>query len=160
MLVRHPVLFALLIALTSESLTSVTAAADDNSVDAPETAVDWVTKYGKARRTSSKLDRPVMLFLTMDGCFHCVRMEHDSFQDLNLAASLNNSFVPARIKTDMESRLARELKVTMFPTTVFIAPDGKILDYIRGYISKDDLRSRMSRVMDVSAASVASRPQP
>ena len=159
MLVRHSAVFGLLLCITFTS-ASAGGPAKDSPADSPALKVNWVTQYGKARRTGSQLERPVMLFLTMDGCIHCVRMEHDAFQDKTLVARLNNSFVPAMIKVDAESRLARELKVTVFPTTVFIAPDGKILDYIRGFISKDDLRYRMSRAMDASAASVASRPMP
>lgn len=159
MLVRHSAVLGLLLAITFTT-TSAGGPTKESRGDSPGIKVNWVTQYGMARRTGSKLERPVMLFLTMDGCVHCVRMEHDAFQDENLVTSLNKSFVPAMIKTDTDSRLARELKVTMFPTTVFIAPDGKILDYIRGFISKDDLRSRMSRAMDASAASVASRPMP
>jgi thioredoxin-related protein len=155
MLVRYPAVFFLSLAIAATA-----ACAGEPIGDAQPTNINWVTQYGTARREGSKLDRPVMLFLTTDGCIHCVRMKRDSFQDEHLAASLNNSFIPAMIKTDMNSRLARELKVTMFPTTVFIAPDGKILDYIRGYIPKDDFRSRMSHVMDATAASVASRPMP
>ena len=159
MLSRQAAIFGLSIALALNS-TFAGGPTKDSGKDPPAVKVNWVTQYGKARRTGSKLERPVMLFLTMDGCIHCVRMEHDAFQDKHLVARLNQSFVPAMIKTDIESRLARELKVTVFPTTVFIAPDGKILDYIRGFISTDDLRSRMSRAMDASAASVASRQMP
>ncbi len=130
------------------------------AVAEPSVLVNWIDRYGEARRDSSSSNRPMLLFLTMDGCVHCTRMERDAFQDPSLAASLNSSFVPARIKTNMRSRLARELKVNIFPTTVFIAPDGKILDYIRGYIPKHQLNMAMNHAMDASAASVASRATP
>ncbi len=122
--------------------------------------IEWLTHYGNARRASDKLERPVMLFLTTDGCVHCTRMQHDAFRDKRIIHDVKKSFVPAMIKIRGESRLATDLRVTVYPTTVFIAPDGKILDYIRGYIPTEHLRYRMNRVVDASAASVASRSMP
>jgi thioredoxin-related protein len=122
--------------------------------------IEWLTHYGSARRASDKSERPVMLFLTTEGCLHCTRMQHDAFRDKRVINDVKKSFVPAMIKIQGESRLANDLRVTVYPTTVFIAPDGKILDYIRGYIPTDNLRYRMNRVVDASAASVASRSMP
>ncbi len=141
-------------------IASVSPLAAGEAGKAETHSIKWLDHYGTARRTSDKLERPVMLFLTMDGCLHCVRMQHDAFQDTRVIHDVEKSFVPAMVKIKGESRLANDLKVTVFPTTVFIAPDGKILDYIRGYIPTDDLRRRMSRVVDASAASVASRSMP
>ena len=141
-------------------LTSVATVGIAQEPPSSQPDIGWVKKYGQARRDSSATNRPVMLFLTMDGCVHCSRMEHDAFRDPQVISNLNNSFIPAMVKTDMKSRLARGLKVNIFPTTVFIAPDGKILEYIRGYIPKTKLNLAMNRVMDASAASVASRTTP
>ncbi len=122
--------------------------------------IEWLTHYGNARRASDESERPVMLFLTIDGCLHCTRMQHQAFRDKRIINEVTTSFVPAMIKVQGKSRLATDLKVTVYPTTVFIAPDGKILDYIRGYVPTDDLCHRMKRVVDASAASVASRSMP
>jgi thioredoxin-related protein len=128
--------------------------------DGGSQSIQWLTHYGNARRTSDKLERPVMLFLTTNGCLHCTRMQHDAFRDKRVIHDVKESFVPAMIKVQGENRLATDLRVKVYPTTVFIAPDGKILDYIRGYIPTDELRHRMNRVVDASAASVASRSMP
>ncbi len=37
--------------------------------------IDWVRGYSSARRTGTDSLRPVLLFVTTDGCRHCVRME-------------------------------------------------------------------------------------
>ena len=138
---------------------SLSPVAADEPVVA-EQRINWLTHYGKARHASDKLERPVMLFLTTEGCLHCVRMQFDAFRDQRIINDSKKLFVPAMIKIEGENRLATDLRVTVYPTTVFIAPDGKILDYIRGYIPTDELRHRMNRVVDASAASVASRTMP
>ena len=107
-------------------------------------SIEWLDHYGAARRLSDETNRPVFLYLTTDSCIHCLRMEHGSFQDDRVAAVINHSFVPARLKLSPESSLVRDLKVTVYPTTVIIAPDGKILEYVRGYMGTDDLRERLA----------------
>lgn len=118
------------------------------------TVINWIHKYGTARRTGTKKQKPVMLFLTMDGCLHCRRMDHTVFSDSRIATGLNQKFVPARLKLERTSQLAQDLKVTVFPTTVFIAPDGKILDYVRGYLPSQKFRHHMDQVSKNQTASL------
>ena len=109
-----------------------------------ENGIQWVQHYGHARRLSSEMQRPVLLFLTTESCIHCVRMERTTFKDTRVTATIRDSFIPARLKLNEKSSLARGLKVTMYPTTVMIAPDGRILDYVRGYVDIERLRERMA----------------
>ncbi len=109
--------------------------------------IDWVRGYSSARRSGTESSRPVLLFVTTDGCRHCVRMEQDAFRNDAIARQINQSFVPAMLHLDSDSELGEALKVTIYPTTIIIHPDGRIMDYVRGYISPEELRSRMELAM-------------
>lgn len=119
----------------------LTTAANAETKDSEK--IEWVRAYSSARRTGTDSSRPVLLFLTTDGCRHCVRMKHDSFSDPRVAKQVNESFVPAMLHLEADSELGQALKVTIYPTTIIIHPDGRIMDYVRGYISRDELRARM-----------------
>lgn len=132
-------LWILVLATIAVAAFNTLATAEENAV-----TIQWVQHYGHARRISGESQRPVLLFLTTESCIHCLRMEHGTFQDSRVAATILDSFVPARLKLNEESALARDLKVTVYPTTVMIAPDGRILDYVRGYVDTEVLRERMA----------------
>jgi thioredoxin-related protein len=102
----------------------------------------------------------VILFLSTEGCIHCTRMRDGSLNDRRVTSAIQNGFVPAALKLDGDSSLARDLRVTIYPTTVIIAPDGKILDYVRGYTSPEQLEPRLARALRENPATVASRSEP
>ena len=116
-------------------------------------SIQWITEYSAARRAGIDQGRPVMLFLTMDGCTHCERMIDGAFTDTTVIGSLNKDFVSAQLKLDTEDELAKQLKVTLYPTTVIISTQGKILDYARGYLSPSELNQRLNAAASVRVAS-------
>lgn len=109
--------------------------------------VRWIKTYGAARRKGVDDERPVFLFVTSDDCRYCRKMEEESLNKGTIIQHLRKSFIPARLKLDAESKLARDLKVTIFPTTVIIAPDGKIVDYVRGYMDEEKLTECISEAL-------------
>ena len=133
------------------SITAVHGAADAQSpVQNPasqKSHLDWVKSYRTARQKGTASSRPVFLFVTSEECSYCKKMERESLKNQQIIRKLSTDFVPARLKLDPESQLARDLKVTMFPTTVIIAPDGKIVDYVRGYMSGDKLTACISKAL-------------
>jgi len=136
------------------AVTAMTFSLHHSIAEEETNAIEWLQHYGDARKESGETQRPVFLFLTTQGCPHCARMEYGTFKDSDIASTIKDSFVPARLKLNSSSSLARDLKVTLYPTTVLIAPDGKVLDYIRGYVGTERLRESMA--MAVHKDTVAS----
>ena len=64
--------------------------------------VDWYPWGDEAFERARKLDRPVFLSIGYSTCHWCHVMEHESFEDPEVAALLNDSFVC--IKVDREER--------------------------------------------------------
>ena len=116
-------------------------------------SIDWIKGYSEARRAGIAQDRPVLLFVTTDGCTHCDRMIDRTFQDSGVIGALSDDFVPAQIKLSPADDLAKQLKVTLFPTTIIISTEGKILDYARGYMSANQLNQRLDAATAVRIAS-------
>jgi uncharacterized protein len=95
--------------------------------------VDWYPWGQEAFERARSEDRPVLLSVGYAACHWCHVMEHESFEDPETAALMNERFVC--VKVDREERpdvdgLYMDAVVSMtghggWPMTVFLTPDGK-----------------------------------
>jgi len=95
--------------------------------------VDWYPWGDEALERSRAEDKPILLSVGYAACHWCHVMEHESFEDPETAALMNERFV--NVKVDREERpdvdgLYMEAVVTMtgqggWPMTVFLTPDGR-----------------------------------
>ncbi len=114
----------------------------------PALAIDsihWHRDLDTAWRTTLAEDRPLLLFLTSDQCHYCVLMKHSTWQDAQIAATVNQKFVAVEVNTSRHKRLIEALGIKMLPTTLLISPDRKILDRLAGHIGPDALLDRWNQ---------------
>lgn len=98
-----------------------------------ENPVDWYPWGEEALEKARQEDKPVFLSIGYAACHWCHVMEHESFEDLEVAAIMNEHFV--NIKVDREERpdidsIYMDAVVTLtgqggWPMSVFMTPDGK-----------------------------------
>ena len=106
---------------------------------------DWDAGLEEARR----LNRPVLVDVYTQWCGWCKRMDREVYARPTVRDYLANKFVtikidaeatkPARYEgRDHTSRsLAAHFRVTGYPTTLFLRPDGKHLVNVPGYVEAD-----------------------
>jgi len=95
--------------------------------------VDWYPWGEAAFEKARAEDRPVLLSIGYSACHWCHVMEHESFENDEIAALMNERFVS--IKVDREERpdvdsIYMDAVVAMtgqggWPMTVFLTPDGE-----------------------------------
>jgi uncharacterized protein YyaL (SSP411 family) len=95
--------------------------------------VDWYAWGPEALARARELDRPIFLSIGYSACHWCHVMEHESFEDEEVAKILNDHFVS--IKVDREERpdldqiymtaVQRMTGQGGWPMTVFLTPDLK-----------------------------------
>jgi uncharacterized protein len=95
--------------------------------------VDWYAWGDEALTRARKEDKPILLSIGYSACHWCHVMEHESFEDDETAALMNEHFVP--VKVDREERpdidsIYMDAVVSLtghggWPMTVFLLPDGK-----------------------------------
>jgi uncharacterized protein YyaL (SSP411 family) len=95
--------------------------------------VEWYPWGAEALKKAKELDKPIFLSIGYSACHWCHVMEHESFEDENIAALLNLHFV--NIKVDREERpdldqIYMHATVAMtrqggWPMSVFLTPDLK-----------------------------------
>jgi protein disulfide-isomerase len=109
--------------------------------------IHWLTEYASARREGIKEDRLVLLFVTSDHCGYCLKMQDNTLSNQSIVQTLQTKFVPAKLTLKLDDELAQQLQVSIYPTTMIISPQGKILDYARGYLSPEELHLRMDSAL-------------
>jgi len=96
--------------------------------------VDWHPWGEEALRLAREKDRPILLSVGYSACHWCHVMAHESFEDPDIAATMNGNFV--NIKVDREERpdidliyqTAHQLltqRAGGWPLTMFLTPDQK-----------------------------------
>jgi uncharacterized protein len=120
--------------------------------------VDWYPWGKEALARAREEDRPILLSVGYAACHWCHVMEHESFEDPETAAYMNEHFV--NVKVDREERpdvdaLYMEAVQAMtgrggWPMTVFCDPDG-VPFYGGTYFPPDDGRGMPSFRMVMEA---------
>jgi thioredoxin-related protein len=113
-------------------------------------SIAWYTDYEDAVKATRAQNRPMLLFITMDGCHFCTLMKQKTYGDQAVVTDVGRKFVAARLNARKNIPLARRFGVTVFPTTLIIAPNSDVLDVIRGYITSQDLRVRLATIPSAS----------
>jgi uncharacterized protein len=95
--------------------------------------VDWYPWGEEALARARDEDKPILLSIGYAACHWCHVMEHESFENVAIAASMNEDFVS--VKVDREERpdldaVYMEAVVALsgqggWPMTVFLTPEGE-----------------------------------
>ena len=98
-----------------------------------ENPVDWLPWGDEAFAAAKAQDKPVLLSIGYSACHWCHVMAHESFENPDTAALINEHFVP--VKVDREERpdvdaVYMSAVQTMtgsggWPLTVFLTPEGR-----------------------------------
>ncbi len=130
--------------------------------------VDWYPWGAEALEHARRDDRPILLSIGYSACHWCHVMERESFENEEIAALMNGSFV--NIKVDREERPDLDHiymnAVQMmtghggWPLTVFLTPAGEPF-YGGTYFPPDDRHNMpgFRRVLTSIAAAYRERPQ-
>lgn len=98
-----------------------------------ENPVDWYPWGDEALERARREDRPILLSVGYSACHWCHVMAHESFEDAETAALMNQNFI--NIKVDREERpdideIYQKVVLLMgqgggWPLTVFLTPDHR-----------------------------------
>jgi len=120
--------------------------------------VDWYPWGDEAFARAREEDRPVLLSVGYAACHWCHVMAHESFEDADTAAVMNELFVNVKVdreeRPDVDAVYMEAVQALTgrggWPMTVFLTPDGK--PFFGGTYFPDRARSGMPAFTDVLRA--------
>jgi len=124
-------------------------AADVGLAEPPK--LNWKTDYAAAHEQRKSQQRPMLVFVSMDGCHFCDRMLATTYADASVASQIQTSFVATYVDGLRQRELAQRFGVRVYPTTYLIAPDNRVLDRIEGYMGADAFKSRIRAAAQTGA---------
>jgi thioredoxin-related protein len=110
--------------------------------------VQW-TRWDAGLKTAAERNRPVLVDVYTDWCGWCRRMDHDVYSRDDVRRYLSQHFVMVRLNAESptaasyedhrytESGLAARFRVSGYPTTIFLKPNGEHLVNVPGYVPAD-----------------------
>ena len=115
-------------------LAGVSAAATERNG-----AVVW-RDLDAALAESREAGKPVMIHFTAQWCGWCKKMKKEVYGRADVAAVLNQDFIPAMVDTDRHPDLKAAYGVEGLPTIWFLTSAGEGITYIPGYVDAPTFR--------------------
>ncbi len=93
--------------------------------------------YEEGVTVGKKDKKKIFLNFYADWCQYCKVMDQKTFKDASVVAYLNEHFIPVRVDSEKQKKLAREFNVQALPVSWFIAEDGENIGSQPGYVPPD-----------------------
>lgn len=122
-------------ALRSLCLATLLVTVGTCAADEVRWSTDIETSLLKARQNGQL----VLMKFTADWCGYCKKMERETFTVPQVAATVNQNFVPILVDADQHKALTKHLQVTGLPAILVVSPEMVILERIKGYKRAGDL---------------------
>lgn len=109
----------------------------------------WHTDLAAAESEARRLNRPLLIAFSTEGCAPCLVVKRDVYQSAHVVERLRNEFVRVWIYVTAEGRslaTARRFGVRRYPTVVVLGSDGGYRAFVprqtpAGFLSQlDELR--------------------
>jgi thioredoxin-related protein len=115
-------------------LLCATASADSR----PPAAIEWLS-FDTAQQQDNPIQKKYFIYFFSQQCGYCRMLEEKTFTNNRVISYLNENFVPVRVDTEKEARLANRYRVQGVPDLRFLAADGEAIARWPGYTEADHL---------------------
>jgi hypothetical protein len=102
-----------------------------------QAALTWLRNDERAFARAEREDKLVLLYLEAVWCHWCHVMDHDTYGDARVQASIAKHFVPLRIDQDSRPDLANRYRDFGWPATIVLDAKGIELRKRRGFVAPD-----------------------
>lgn len=120
--------------------------------------VQWRTNYDLARKEAREKNLPLVIDFGTEHCHYCRVLEKTTFRDPAVVSILRNQCVPVKVDGEKYKNLVKILKIEVYPTILFAAPTGKILDVQVGYVQADPFRKKLQKTLQFVRANFPNNP--
>ncbi len=110
--------------------------------------VNWLKYYDVAREKSEESGKPMLIDFYADWCSWCKKMDQTTYSNKEVAEQINYEFVPLKVDASKDEKLSQRFNVRGLPTTVVVAPDGKVIKSIPGYLSPEQFLELLTETQE------------
>ncbi|MBC2845082.1 thioredoxin family protein [Winogradskyella flava] len=105
---------------------------------APSNDITWTDNIESAQKLANNSDKNIMVFFTAEWCSPCRIMKRQVFADSEVKKAIDSKVVQVEINIDDPNAesLVKQYNIGATPTTIFINPEGKVIDYYVGKVGK------------------------
>jgi len=107
-------------------LTAIVAAATSaaRAQERVSASIAWHTDVQEAVAAARESQRPILVFVTAEGCGYCRKMERQTWADSSVVDAVARSYVPLRLDAQVHPELIQRLRIEAFPTVLLFTPEG------------------------------------
>lgn len=99
--------------------------------------IKWIS-FDEARKQTNN-GRKFLFYFHANWCTYCHKLEKDVFTKNDIIDYINSNYMPVRINSDKEKKLAARYGVRGLPNLQFRTPEGEAIARWPGYIEADRL---------------------
>jgi YHS domain-containing protein len=114
-------------------------------------SIAWREDYGSALDLARTGNRLLWIQFTGPWCPNCTRMERDSFPHPAIVEHSERSFLPVKLRSDLNEQLAAAFNLTAIPATIIVAPNRDVIGFHQGYLGPEELNALLSDCLARSA---------
>lgn len=122
--------------------------------DSQGTSIQWRRDMKQAYHDAQATGKPMFVQFTADWCGFCTKMDQSTFQDPQIAAFINETFIPLLVDKDKNEKFARAVGIRGLPTTVIISSQLELQDRLQGYQSSWELTKALSKYQRAQSPTV------
>lgn len=119
---------------------------------APSNDITWTNDIESAQKLANNSNKNIMVFFTAEWCSPCRIMKRQVFADNEVMKAIDAKVVPVEINIDNQNAeaLVKQYNIGATPTTIFIDPQGKVIDYAVGKVEKSKFLEMLENQKELS----------
>ncbi|WP_397447541.1 thioredoxin family protein [Polaribacter sp. R77954] len=113
----------------------------------PSNDISWIDNIESAQKLAVKSDKNTMIFFTGTWCSPCKIMKREVFADNEVKKAIDTNVISVEINIDdpKSEKLVKQCNISATPTTIFMNPQGKVMDYAVGKVGKSKLLEMLEK---------------
>ncbi|QTA79064.1 Thioredoxin-fold containing protein [Desulfonema limicola] len=103
-----------------------------------EQDINW-QNYEAGMALGKNKSKKILINFYADWCTYCKKMDKDTYTNKSVISYINENFIPIKVNSDKNRKIAMNYRVTGLPSTWFVAETGENIGNRPGYIDAETM---------------------